>query len=90
MIASSQTMYRVDITTGEVVSSFECFISINKNYHLWYDPWGLTYDGSSLWVVDNISHKIYQLDKSGNILCEYTAPCSNLNGLTFDISIKSM
>ena len=50
------------------------------------DTWsyGLTYDGTNLWLGGAGAHKIYKLDRSGNVLNSFASPDAYPYGLAYD------
>jgi len=62
--------------TGDIIDSF--IIPIGT------DTWGLTYDGTHLWISDPNADMIYKMDTSGTILDSFDSPGSTPTGLAFD------
>ncbi len=61
--------------TGDLLGSFPAPSS---------GPFGLAWDGTSLWNGDDNTGLIFELDTLGNVLSSFAAPCTFTKGLTFD------
>lgn len=70
-------VYKLDTETGEIKTR-------------WKFPgpqaWGMTYDGSHLWINDFAEKKVYEMDISGNVISSFTIPdqTGGAKGITWD------
>jgi len=70
-------VYKLDTETGEIKTR-------------WKFPgpqaWGMTYDGSHLWINDFAEKKVYEMDISGNVISSFTTPdqTGGAKGITWD------
>lgn len=73
-----ETVYKLDPDTGDVIRSFP---SPGPQ------PWGMTFDGASLWINDFAEKKVYEVDpNTGAVLSSFLVPDQEggAKGMTWD------
>lgn len=73
--ALSDTIFRVDPDTLQVVSSFDTPGP---------EPMGAAFDGTDLWHVDPLLETVYQLTTEGSILSTFTVPNAFRTGMEWE------
>ena len=73
-------IFKISTVTGNIIDSIPISFS---------QPYGLTYDGNNLWVIERtyfpFQNQIHKIDtNSGNILQSFSIPSDYPNGLAWD------
>jgi DNA-binding beta-propeller fold protein YncE len=72
-------IYKIDPETGNIIKEY--------NTSFFSQPWGMTFDGENLWIVDFAQKKLFKFDiNTGQILSSFPTPDPNggCKGITWD------
>jgi parallel beta-helix repeat protein len=75
--ALNGNVYQLDPSTGAVLTQWK-FPGVQ--------PWGMTFDGTNLWINDFAEKKVYQMDRQGHLISTFIIPdtVGGAKGLTWD------